>query len=444
MATIIKSLSKREKAGKYEILLRLRGAASVYDLNGKSGIYVTADNFKGGEIVVNRRKVGNDNKYHEEQQVKLGKLCNAILDAVKGMENSDVNKEWFKGFIDRFNNPDKYLSEAEKAARRTWQDVWAEYESTFIEGTRRGVKVIGGMIARWERFRQLNEPASTFTFDIATATSDDIEDLLDYVANEHALQVEYPTIFKQITTKDIEERGGNRMHGVGKRVRSFFSWCLKMEYIENNPAANVAIGREHYGDVNYLTRDELRQLLEFDGLTPSLARWRDLFILQSSIGARFADLMALTYDNITEGGILSYCPMKTHGRGTTCRVPLNSTALAIIERYKGVDKRGHLFPTISNQKYNTYLKTILETANISRRVCVLDSLTGQEAWRPLYEIASSHMARRTFINAIYQRVQDPTLIGRMSGHAENSRAFARYRKAEDDILRTLTDKINIL
>ena len=60
-------------------------------------------------------------------------------------------------------------------------------------------------------------------------------------------------------------------------------------------------------------------------------------------------------------------------------------------------------------------------------VTILNPTTGQEEQRPINEIASSHMARRTFIGCLYHQVQDPNLIGSMSGHAEGSRAFTRYR-----------------
>lgn len=36
---------------------------------------VTPDNFRNGEIVVNRRKVGNDVQYHEDQLKKMNDLC---------------------------------------------------------------------------------------------------------------------------------------------------------------------------------------------------------------------------------------------------------------------------------------------------------------------------------------------------------------------------------
>jgi len=69
----------------------------------------------------------------------------------------------------------------------------------------------------------------------------------------------------------------------------------------------------------------------------------------------------------------------------------------------------------------------MKAAKIDRVVTVLNSLTGEQEQKPIYELASSHMARRTFIGNLYKKVQDPNLISSMSGHVEGSRAFARYR-----------------
>ena len=81
-------------------------------------------------------------------------------------------------------------------------------------------------------------------------------------------------------------------------------------------------------------------------------------------------------------------------------------------------------------------------ADVTRIVSVLDPKTRTEVKRPLNEIASSHMARRTFIGNMYKKVKDPDLIGSMSGHVEGSKAFARYRTIDDDMKRELVDKIN--
>ena len=52
---------------------------------------------------------------------------------------------------------------------------------------------------------------------------------------------------------------------------------------------------------------------------------------------------------------------------------------------------------------------------------------------PINEVASSHMARRTFIGNIYELVKDPNLVSALTGHAEGSRAFNRYRDIDIDI-----------
>ena len=56
---------------------------------------------------------------------------------------------------------------------------------------------------------------------------------------------------------------------------------------------------------------------------------------------------------------------------------------------------------------------------------------------PINEMASSHMARRTFIGNIYKLVKDPNLVSALTGHAEGSRAFNRYRDIDIDMKRDL-------
>ena len=64
-----------------------------------------------------------------------------------------------------------------------------------------------------------------------------------------------------------------------------------------------------------------------------------------------------------------------------------------------------------------------------------------EEKRILYEVASSHMARRTFIGNLYKKVKDPNIVGSMSGHKEGSKAFARYREIDEDIKKEVVDML---
>jgi len=51
----------------------------------------------------------------------------------------------------------------------------------------------------------------------------------------------------------------------------------------------------------------------------------------------------------------------------------------------------------------------------------------------LNEVASSHLARRTFCGNLYKKVRDPNLVGALSGHADGSKAFARYRDIDEEM-----------
>ena len=84
---------------------------------------------------------------------------------------------------------------------------------------------------------------------------------------------------------------------------------------------------------------------------------------------------------------------------------------------------------------------ILIPAGITRNVTWLNPLTGKEEKKPINELASSHMARRTFVGNLYKQVLDPNIVASMSGHAEGSRAFSRYREIDREIK---TNAVNLL
>ena len=117
-------------------------------------------------------------------------------------------------------------------------------------------------------------------------------------------------------------------------------------------------------------------------------------------------------------------------------------AKEILSRYyDGERKEGKLLPFISEQRYNDAIKDIFTLAGITRMVTILDPITHKDEQRPINEVASSHMARRTFIGNLYKKVKDPNLICKLSGHSEGSKAFARYRDIDEEMKR---DLVNLL
>lgn len=454
MATIYQRLSKRvcTETGMAEILIRLRNGKD-YDLMAKSGIFVTADNFRNGEIVVNRRKVGNDVKYHEEQAQKMDALCTYILNLVQTTDKSAINTKWFKLVVDKYNHPEKYTAKVE--AKKTFYELAEEYltKKGFSYDHTKAIRVLVRDVARYEGFRRATEDKD-FSFDVDKITRSDIEDFLDYLRNEKSLSEEYPKIFQKLLKSypigvkrgqcKLVVRGDNTLVKLTKKLKAFFVWLYETDKTKNRPFDGIKIGSEKFGTPYYITIEERNAIADFDfSGSKSLEVQRDIFVFQCFVGCRVGDLIKLTEDNIING-VLVYAPHKTKDEGDQtlqARVPLHPKAVELIEKYKGSVPDGRLFPFITPQKYNEAIKAIFTKVGITRNVVVRNPKSGENEIKPINEIASSHLARRTFVGNAYFKVSDPNIIGKMSGHVEGSKAFSRYRKIEDS---TLLDVINQL
>lgn len=225
------------------------------------------------------------------------------------------------------------------------------------------------------------------------------------------------------------------------KLRTFFRWAVDQGKTENNPFKHFTVEECVYGTPYYITIEERNQLYKTDlSSTPALAVQRDIFVFQCLIGCRVGDLYKLNKANVINGGV-EYIPRKTKdGRPVTVRVPLNSIAKEILERYKD-QPFDELLPLISQQKYNVAIKKMFLVAGLTRPVVVYNPTTSEQEIRPLNEVASSHLARRCFVGNLYKQVKDPNLVGALSGHKEGSRAFARYREIDEDMKRDLVSML---
>ncbi len=221
------------------------------------------------------------------------------------------------------------------------------------------------------------------------------------------------------------------------------NWCVKTGRLDKSPFRTFQLQGCVYGTPFYLTIDELNTLYHFDfSQRPKLAIQRDIFVLQSNLGMRVGDFFNLTAANIINDAI-EYIPGKTlHDTGEVVRVPLTERAKEIINRYSTTSSRLSLMPFICEQKYNKAIKEMLKLAGINRVVTTLNPRTRLDEKHPIWEIASSHMARRNFIGNLYDEVQDPSLISSMTGHKPGSRAFERYRAVHDDIKKPILQIFN--
>lgn len=481
MATIELRLSAKvqKETGRSEILIRLFQGSKI-NLRAKTGVYVSPSHFEffidrentqakvpanvttatkeeadkkhwvvydRGEITVRNRLESPDKTYHTEAKNRVEALKAAILTAFERADKSTLTSEWLKDIIDRHSHPEKYLEPKKQAMPIL--PLMQEYLSKkgFAHTEEKCVRSMMRTFARFCTFIEMTENRKGMLEDIKSITKDDIDDFRDYIRNEHLLAKEYKEIYKtllacypvEITAKhkspEIQERGINTVIKIMKRLRAFFCWCLKNEIIEETPFKGVEIDDETYGQPVYITLAERDQIANFDlSNRPSLAVQRDVFVLQCHLGCRVSDLTRLTEANIN-GGILRYIPDKTHKKNPEeAVVPLTQKAKDIIGKYRGIDKRGRLMPFVSDQNYNSSIKEIFRVCGITRNVVVRNPKTGRDEVKPICDLASSHLARRTFVGNLYGKVKDPALIGKMSGHRPDSKSFRRYRKIEDETL----------
>ena len=235
----------------------------------------------------------------------------------------------------------------------------------------------------------------------------------------------------------LTDKSKNTAHGILSRLKAFYGYANKMGYTTNNPFLRFEIEPEVYGNPIYITKEERDTLYYLHIPDERLKKTRDIFVFQCLIGCRVGDLIRLKKDNVVNGAI-EYIPRKTKDeRPVIARVPLCPKAQSIIDRYT-IPEDEKLLPFISPQKYNDYIKELFKFANITRTVTRLNPLTRQEERVSIADIASSHMARRTFIGILHKKVKNE-VIGSMSGHSANSKAFSRYYHIEDD---TKRDAVN--
>lgn len=231
--------------------------------------------------------------------------------------------------------------------------------------------------------------------------------------------------FERFLKTDEKPKGENTISSNMKRLRAFFSHANKNKWTDTDPFNNFDITQEKYGDPIYLTKAERDLLYNFDlSDKPTLEKVRDIFVFQCLIGARVGDMVKMTWDNIIDGK-LTYIQNKTKDeKPTTVTIPLTEKAKSILSQYNLSD--GKLLPFITGQRYNVNLKELFEHVGLTRKVVRLNPKTGIQEIVRLCDIASSHMARRTFIGVMYEIGIKNDVIGSMSGHAKGSKAFGRY------------------
>lgn len=448
-------------AGESEINLRLYVSRDIR-IRAASGIWVDRKRW-GKKNDINIPLIqGEERELLLEKRSKLKALTDYLENKINTSEDkSTIDRPFIEKQIKKFHKPTR---KSVAPTEESFFDVMGKYLSThkLSVARQKNFKVIMRSLRRFELFKK-KEGHRGFKMSFVNLSVDMLHQIEDFLGNEKDAFLKYPDIYEEIpySTKvavktpkrkrppRLDENGNEIPKGMPKprgqnsvadmmlRFRSFIIWANDNGYTSNNPFKHFTIGEIVYGTPIYITNSERNRLLETDlSDNKELETQRDIFVFQCLIGCRVSDLYKMTYRSII-GDAIEYIPRKTkEDRAITVRVPLNDTAKRLIAKYQDYE-RGSLFPFNTEQDYNRKIKEAFKRAGLGRMVTVLDQQTREEIQKPLYEVASSHMARRSFIGNIYKKVKDPNLVGALSGHKEGSKVFARYRTIDDDMKKEL-------
>ena len=447
MATITLSLSSKVNkiSNKSEILIRFVGSRA-HIFRCKSGLFVSPDRWNkiDGKAIIPRLATA-EQKSLVNLQTKVDTLKNTIIESYTAVDKSTVDKTWLENVVDKFHNPEKFIVQEKPKAAGFIELFYSFVENRKLSTVRKNnFKVIGRALQRFELYQQAAEDEN-FVLSLESISPEILSQFDKFLREEHiyCIKPKYKIIYETFPEKRTPQaRGQNTINDVHTKLRTFYIWANDNGLTTNNPFKIFKIEECVYGSPVYITIDERNQIYNKDlSSRPQLAIQRDIFIFQCLIGCRVGDLSKLKKSNIINEAI-EYIPRKTKdGRPETVRVPLNNTAKEILNRYEAFGGNT-LLPFISDQKYNDAIKKVFELAKVTRIVTVIDPTTREEVKKPINEIASSHMARRTFVGNLYKKVKDPNLVGSLSGHKEGSKAFTRYRDIDEDIKKELVNLLD--
>lgn len=181
----------------------------------------------------------------------------------------------------------------------------------------------------------------------------------------------------------------------------------------------------------FLKADELRKVMN-TSVPSELQQTKDVFVLNCALGCRISDLKRLTMDKVTfsDDGIpyIHYLPSKTARAQTTnqeIQTPLIPLALEIVQRTQLAFNGRN--PKYEKQVFNKSLRRLLAYCGIDRQVCIFDHELGDNVYHPLYEVASSKLARKTHVDML-TKVQINYYAAGL--HRQGSEAVFRYTHLE--------------
>ena len=207
-----------------------------------------------------------------------------------------------------------------------------------------------------------------------------------------------------------------------QRLRKMIRLAYHLEWLDKDPFRRWKTTFEKT-DREFLSENELSNLASYEIPLERLERIRDLFLFSCYTGISYADLRLLTPKNIWVGDdYKKWIVTNRQKTNTHVKVPLMPTAQDLIDKYAEhpmTQISGTLFPEVTNEKANLYLKEIANACGITKNL-------------------TFHMARHTFATTVtLNNGMSIETVSKLLGHTKiaTTQIYARVldKKVEEDM-----------
>lgn len=278
-------------------------------------------------------------------------------------------------------------------------------------------------------------------------TPNDVMEFRQFIIDEYKYVKKWAKLYENETDRQIpkEPRNQNTTATRLKQLKAFFSVLEDGDEIPKSPFRKLGKDRvkiatkERYDEPVFLHADEFMAVMNAD-IPENLVETKDAFLLQCAFGCRVADFQKLTMANVgvDKNGIpyIHYLPNKTKKEqrdNSEIETPILRYALDIVKKYN-FDFR--ILNYVSGEwGYNAKIKQLLQNCGIDRKCNVFNEDINDNEYKPLYELASSKLCRKTHVDIMNKAQVNMYAAGL---HRVGSNAVNRYTKLE------LQDKFRLI
>lgn len=244
----------------------------------------------------------------------------------------------------------------------------------------------------------------------------------------------YEKLLSFLRSKKHADAAGNSVRTISdssigntiKDLKTFMEVAVDREYTTNMQFKKKAFAKlTEETDAVYNPWPEIMKLYRHDFIDNNrLQETRDLYVAGCCLSLRFSDFNAIEPENIVQSEGEYYIKMITQKNGELVWIPCHPILLEIFDKYP--DRPNRLPRSISNQKFNQYIKEVFKAAGFTEKGRLID-----EPEKELWECISSHTARRSGLTNLYLDGFPVIDIMKISSH-KTEKAFLTYIKVSKE------------